>query len=101
MKKWIKWGMVFAILHVVIFTTSVYIDTKMPSEYVAIGALFTFVELIYELPLMFIIRIFNINLQSLSVSDLFFNYIIGSLLYFFIGVFLYYLFRNRTSRKVR
>ena len=101
MKKWLKWGIAFVILHIVIITVSTYMNEIFGKYAIIMDYFVLLIYCIYELPLIFIGRLFNTNFEWLSNGYLIFHYIIGSLLYFFIGVSMYYLFRNRASRKVR
>lgn len=91
MKRPVKYGLIAVFIHLFIILISDFIFPKISGEkYEAIMALFTFPELIYESPLLFVRHIFNISFQWLSIAYLIFNYLIGSMLYFLIGAFFAY-----------
>lgn len=89
MKKWVKWGIIFLFLHVIIFTMPIYIY-NIPGEYSALLYLPTLIIFIFEAPIFLINKILSVAVDYTNIKFVLLNCTLGALLYFFIGAFLAY-----------
>lgn len=105
-KKW--FAIVFVSLHVFfngIFDLPIYIQQGPYPKYEVIGALIVVPAFLFELPFWFLKYLlqnaFMVNVVTIETTKHFhfiFTYIFGSVLYFFIGIFISWLFQHKKQK---
>lgn len=92
MNKCLKYGLLFVLIHLSILAIEDNLFTKLSGgQYEGIMMLLGFFTIVFEFPLFLIVHIFNFNFLWLSVPYVIFNYFIGSIVYFLIGLLIGYI----------
>lgn len=91
MKKCLKYGLLFALIHLDILIINDNVFTMLSGKYEALPMLFWMVALVFEFPVFLAPHIFNFSFQLYSKQYFIFYYLVGSIFYFAIGLLVGYI----------